>query len=167
MSVASEIERIQGAKADIKTAIENKGVIVGSDLLIDDYAEKINQISAGSNNNKYVYYLGTGTSFDLTTLKNNGTLPSWIDLSTLTNNDFVVGISEIPSFTSSTQQKDHWARATYTANALTKTYNSSTGILTISGGGGTLKLQYDEYGWKDGVSQTLNVTRFAYLMVSA
>ena len=46
MSIAEEILRIQTAKADIKTAIENKGVTVG-DGTIDTYAEKINEISGG------------------------------------------------------------------------------------------------------------------------
>lgn len=47
MSIASEIERLQSAKADIKSAIEKKDVTVG-DGKIDTYAEKILQISSGS-----------------------------------------------------------------------------------------------------------------------
>lgn len=46
MSIANEILRLQTAKADIKTAIENKGVTVG-DGTIDTYAKKINEISGG------------------------------------------------------------------------------------------------------------------------
>lgn len=46
MSVADEIIRLQTAKADIKNAIEEKGVIVG-DGTIDTYAEKINEIQGG------------------------------------------------------------------------------------------------------------------------
>lgn len=46
MSIATEIQRLQNAKADIKTAIEEKGVEVG-DGLIDTYAEKIAEISGG------------------------------------------------------------------------------------------------------------------------
>lgn len=46
MSIETEIQRLQNAKADIKTAIEEKGVEVG-DGLIDTYAEKIGQISSG------------------------------------------------------------------------------------------------------------------------
>jgi hypothetical protein len=46
MSIANEIKRLQNAKADIKQAIENKGVSVGNNL-IDTYAEKINQIQTG------------------------------------------------------------------------------------------------------------------------
>ena len=46
MSIATEIERLQTAKADIKSAIENKGVTVG-DGTIDTYAEKIGEIEVG------------------------------------------------------------------------------------------------------------------------
>lgn len=46
MSIANEIQRIQSAKANIKSAIEEKGVTVG-DGTIDTYAEKIGEISAG------------------------------------------------------------------------------------------------------------------------
>ena len=45
MSIATEIERIQNAKASLKTAIENKGVEVGNDT-IDTYASKIDEITA-------------------------------------------------------------------------------------------------------------------------
>ena len=46
MSIATEIERLQTAKADIKAAIEEKGVTVG-DGTIDTYAQKIGEISSG------------------------------------------------------------------------------------------------------------------------
>lgn len=52
MSIATEIQRLQTAKVDIKTAIENKGVEVGNGT-IDTYAEKINEISVGSSDNFY------------------------------------------------------------------------------------------------------------------
>lgn len=62
MSVATEIERIQNAKYSIKTAIENKGVVVG-DSTIDTYASKIDEITAGGsdleiNNCAYLFYSG-------------------------------------------------------------------------------------------------------------
>ena len=46
MSIANEIQRLQQAKADIKSAIEEKGVTVGEGT-IDTYAEKISEISVG------------------------------------------------------------------------------------------------------------------------
>lgn len=57
MSVATEIARIQGAKADLKTAIEAKGVTVPSATTIDGYATLVAQISGG------------GGGFDLAGLK--------------------------------------------------------------------------------------------------
>lgn len=45
MSIASEISRLQGAKADIKTAIEGKGVTVSSSTKLDGYANLIGNIS--------------------------------------------------------------------------------------------------------------------------
>lgn len=48
MTIASEITRLQGAKADIKTAIENKGVTVPSADTIDQYAGYIDQIETGT-----------------------------------------------------------------------------------------------------------------------
>ena len=47
MSVATELTRIQTAKADIKASIEAKGVTVPSDALIDTYDTYIGQISGG------------------------------------------------------------------------------------------------------------------------
>ena len=47
MSVATEISRLQNAKADIKTAIEAKGVTVPSSATIDSYNTYINQIQTG------------------------------------------------------------------------------------------------------------------------
>ncbi len=47
MSIASEITRLQGAKADIKTAIEGKGGTVGAEVKIDGYAAIIDEIETG------------------------------------------------------------------------------------------------------------------------
>lgn len=53
MSISTEIERLQTAKANIKTAIEEKGVTVGEGT-IDTYAELISKISSGVGGKKYV-----------------------------------------------------------------------------------------------------------------
>lgn len=47
MSIASEIQRLQSAKADLKTAIEAKGVTVPSNATIDTYDDYIAQITGG------------------------------------------------------------------------------------------------------------------------
>lgn len=58
MSIATEIQRLQQAKADIKSAIEEKGVTVG-DGTIDTYAEKIGEISGGGSDEDYSRYAQT------------------------------------------------------------------------------------------------------------
>ena len=47
MSIATEITRLQTAKADLKTAIEGKGVTVSSSATLDDYADLVDLISGG------------------------------------------------------------------------------------------------------------------------
>lgn len=47
MSIATEIQRIQGAKDSIKSSIENKGVTVPSDAKLDDYPSYIDSIQGG------------------------------------------------------------------------------------------------------------------------
>ena len=59
MSIANEIQRLQTAKANIKTAIENKGVTVGDDLLISEYYRKIDEISGGGSGVDYLQYAKT------------------------------------------------------------------------------------------------------------
>lgn len=47
MSIASEITRLQTAKADLKTAIEGKGVTVAASATIDAYADLVDGIEVG------------------------------------------------------------------------------------------------------------------------
>lgn len=47
MSVASEITRLQNAKASLKTAIEGKGVTVSSSTKLDGYADLVDSIQQG------------------------------------------------------------------------------------------------------------------------
>lgn len=58
MSIATEISRLQQAKADIKTSIEAKGVTVPSSALIDTYSGYVDQISGGGG---LAYHSGTIT----------------------------------------------------------------------------------------------------------
>ena len=48
MSIASEITRLQQAKAALKTAIEGKGVTVPSSATLDDYPDYVDDIQQGS-----------------------------------------------------------------------------------------------------------------------
>ncbi len=62
MSIATEISRLQTAKADIKTAIEAKGVTVPSNATLDTYDTYIGQISGGGGTNYLELYAKKGLS---------------------------------------------------------------------------------------------------------
>lgn len=66
-TIAEELTRIQAAKADIKTAIEEKGVTVGTDK-IDTYADKIRMITGGGESQE-LYWEGTQAEYDALTDK--------------------------------------------------------------------------------------------------
>lgn len=53
MSIATEISRLQTAKADIKTAIEGKGVTVPSSTTLSGYATLIDSIQTGGGSTGY------------------------------------------------------------------------------------------------------------------
>ena len=89
MSVASEIQRLQNAKASIKASIEAKGVTVPSETTLDGYSTLIDSISGG----------GGGITI-------NGTLVSKeIQSGTVSKGDFVKrGIYNIEDRVSSSSQ---------------------------------------------------------------
>ena len=64
MSIASEISRIQSAKADIKSAIESKGVTVPNDAKIDAYAPLIQAIGGGGGSETMYTYICLGGMMD-------------------------------------------------------------------------------------------------------
>ena len=67
MSVATELNRIISAKADIKTATADKGVTIPDDKLIDEYADYIDQIQTGTslvvNSNNLDYFCSDRPDF--------------------------------------------------------------------------------------------------------
>ena len=71
MSIASEISRLQTAKADLKTAIEGKGVTVPSSTKLDGYADLVDSIETGGDSGSgemncvYKEITGTGIRFGL------------------------------------------------------------------------------------------------------
>lgn len=65
MSIATEITRLQTAKADLKTAIEGKGVTVPSATKIDGYADLVDSIpSGGGGEDKLSILLNEGSLGD-------------------------------------------------------------------------------------------------------
>jgi len=59
MAISDEIARLRQAKADLKTAIENKGVTVPSSTKLDGYADLVDSIVTGegsSSSDGWAYY---------------------------------------------------------------------------------------------------------------
>lgn len=111
MSIASEISRIQTAKAAIKTSIENKGVTVPSGTLIDGYSTLIDQIEGGggsempANLSDWSYDANgnvTSVVYTASTMANNTYEASSLSAITITN------ITAIPNyaFNNSTKLKN-------------------------------------------------------------
>lgn len=67
-TIAQEIARIQGAKADLKTAIESKGVTVPSATLLDGYADLVDQIPTGGGGPELPTFTGHVDTVGLTAL---------------------------------------------------------------------------------------------------
>ena len=57
MAISDEITRLQQAKADLKTAIENKGVTVPNSTKLDSYAALVDSISGGGSDDNDIWYI--------------------------------------------------------------------------------------------------------------
>ena len=100
--------------------------------IVDNNNPTYDQISAGlkaAAGRGSVYYLGTGTSFDIKTL-----FPSYYNILTKDNFLVVPTGSQTGSFSQSSSCDHHFTNASYTVNANTSvSYNSETGALSITG----------------------------------
>ena len=122
MSIANEIARIQTAKADIKTAIEQKGVTVG-DGNIDTYAEKIGEISGG----------GASLPTDIAEISSG----TWTQAATLGNGSLEIehGLTDTPDAIVITSNVFDIAPTNYNlANLFYEKASSTTGYGVYSNG---------------------------------
>lgn len=79
MSIASEITRLQTAKADLKTAIEGKGVTVPSSAKLDAYPALVESIQQGGGGDDENWYLFGRRSIVYVFTKTNDTTWTEID----------------------------------------------------------------------------------------
>lgn len=143
MSIASEITRLQTAKADIKSSIEAKGVTVPSNASIDTYDTYIDQIPTGG---------GAGGPDFTTQAKVANQYFSYFSQSS--SNSYQVTMSNGPEF------KIKWARiynlsdgtyttltdGTYTAYYYKVSSYDNVGGFIISENGTKIKItKYNEY----------------------
>lgn len=109
-------------KTKVAEALTSKGIEASKDDDAETIATSINSIQSGSS----VYYLGTGTSFDIKTK-----FPD--DYTNLTANNFIVEGTSVSS--SASQGSLSWAISSYSGSAtasINKSYDASTGILTCN-----------------------------------
>lgn len=66
MSIATEITRLQTAKSDLKTSIENKGVTVPASTLISGYSALVDQIITGGTPNIQALNITTNGTYTAT-----------------------------------------------------------------------------------------------------
>jgi len=74
MSIATEISRLQTAKASIKTAIEGKGVTVPSSATLDTYDDYVDAIQTGGGGNYDVGLKFTGNTIPISAFTNTNSL---------------------------------------------------------------------------------------------
>lgn len=140
MSIASEITRLQTAKADIKDAIEVKGVTVPSNASIDTYYDYIDQIPSGGGGpdfttsakveNQYVSAAsGSGSTKYKVTMSNGPEFKiKWARIYDLSNGTYIT-----------------LTDGTYTAYYYRVSSYLDVGAFTISEGGTKIKItRYDE-----------------------
>lgn len=120
-----------------------------------------------------VYYLGTGTNFNIKNL-----LPE-IDYTTLTNENFIVGANNFSGGGTSHNTCGYASRnglsngdlAVNSSNIYPSySYNNSTGILTITNTSGTISLQGQtcisgDYTWRTYKTSSISLNMKVYLVI--
>ena len=110
------------------------------------------------------YDLGTSTTtWDIPALIEVGTLPSNIDYTKLTTDDFIVGMVSAGEVGTSSASANCRASADK-INTFTHTYNENTGVLTVSGNKQTIRLQNASDSYKTLASKSLTFTCRAWLV---
>lgn len=155
-AVNSCFQSVSDGKALVASAITDKGVSTAVDATFETMAENIGQISKGK-----CIYLGVGTSFNVQSVcANNG-----LDYKKLTNSNFIVGASGGGGTSiTNTSASGYYNNPVASVGGFTvsRSYNASTGVLTISGNGQTVTAKLT--GNDSTRSTTQGITVFAYLV---
>lgn len=118
-----------------------------------------------------VYYLGTGTSYNLSNLKSEGKISESIDLSTLTSDNFIISVTNAPATGGGwgTWNSDAYRSSGYASGCSPKvSYSQSTCVATVSGISQEIKrhtLGHDwaDHGYDNSGTQTFSIK--VYLMI--
>ncbi len=128
---------------------------------IDDLYTKTNSCSDGSG---AFYYLGRGTSFNVAS-----SYP-WIDTTQLTIDNFVIGVDSEARISAQAKVGSlyNYTSASHTAFNISKSYNPSTGVLTLGGNTYSIKACLsDSYTYCSNASAGGSVSPFVYLNINS
>ncbi|MBO5478232.1 MAG: hypothetical protein J6A04_00650 [Clostridia bacterium] len=106
-----------------------------------------------------IVYLGTGTSFDVS---------SYTGFENFTSENFIVGGLSAPDTLTSrytTGAGNVEDRAAARGFSIQKNYNNTTGILTLSGTSQTVQIHKNSSGYSSWAATSQNITCFAYLVL--
>lgn len=114
MSIASDVTRIESAKAAIKAAIEGKGVTVPDATLLDGMAALIESIEAGGGDTLFGTYFETGSIIPASDITTDYTIQFQRNFSSIPGNAnspsyiFVLWCSIPPGYTSVAVPNNSW-----------------------------------------------------------
>lgn len=129
---------------------------------VDNVETALNELYDEINNKVSVIYLGTGTSFNIKTL-----LPD-IDYTKLTIENFIVGGLSAPDMMTTnytTGAGNVEDKAAARGFKIGKTYNASTGILSLSGASQRIQIHKNSTGYSSWAASNQNINCFAYLVI--
>ena len=127
MSIANEITRLNTAKADMKTSIENKGVVVSPSAKIDAYAALINSIPTDSTDTTHIVAVYNIDSAGSTSIINNAGL-DYI-AATMEVDGSTVSTATTYNFTSAGQ---HTVKFTPTGTAIYQLFIDISSLVSVS-----------------------------------
>lgn len=183
MSIATEITRLQTAKADLKTAIEAKGVTVPSSAKLDDYPDYVDQIQTGGGGETKKYTV-IWFDYDGTILKqeevNEGgsstaptvpthqylTFEEWVHGNTLTNIDQDYFNIARYSCTGNAAIRKVNVPAGETLTLYADKYANTNEVITVNWGDGTTSTMETLSGWTAKASHTYSAAYAGYVTMS-
>ena len=168
LSLNDCLKSVSDGKKTVASAITAQGVNTAADAEFATMAANITAAcedvyakgySNGGKGKNVIKYLGTGTSFNISSIPG-------LNKNNITKDNFIVGITSMPSINTgkNSNVNEHWAQAS--GFNLSKNYNPNTGILTVGGNGQTISAWRDEgdAGIKNSGSKSQTGTCFAYVL---